>query len=192
MIPISAAISTRMRASSPRSSKRPAARSVHIPAIEQLIGGDTATTIRLYDPYISGDFDPHAGVFAEIVKEAGGGLVPDRLPITFSADKAGGVATPNLNLSNLTRAHGPLAGNPANAAQDHFDANDFFGGFNGELVPKLFGAIKLTDLLPALGAGASAAKNAPKTQFRTINNPGGSKTVVVAFEWSPDVKPVDV
>jgi hypothetical protein len=166
--------------------------SVHIPAIEQLLGADTATTIRLYQPYINSDLDPHAGVFAEIVKDTGAGLAPDQLPVTFSADKAGGVATPNLNLSNLTRAHGPLAGDPAKAAQDQFDANDFFGGFNGELVPKLFGAIKLTDLLPALGAGASAAKNAPKTQFRTINNPDGSKTVVVTFEWSPDVKPVDV
>jgi len=167
---------------------------VHIPAIEQLIGGDTATTIRLYDPYISGDFDPHAGVFAEIVKEAGGALVPDQLPVTFSADKAGGIATPNLNLSNLTRAHGPLAGNPANAAQDLFDATDFFGGFSGDLVPKLFGAIKLTDLLPipSPGSNPSAGKNAPKTQFSTVDNPDGSKTLVVTFDWAPDVKPVDV
>jgi hypothetical protein len=131
-------------------------------------------------------------VFAEIVKDSAGGLVPDQLPVTLSADKAGGVATPNLNLSNLTRAHGPLAGNPANAAQDLFDANDFFGGFSGDLVPKLFGAIKLTDLLPALGAGGSASKNAPKTQFNTISNPDGSKTLVVSFDWVPDVKPVDV
>ena len=166
--------------------------SVHIPAIEQLLGAPTATTIRLYKPYIDGDFDAHAGVFAEIVKDTGTNLIADQLPVTFSADKAGGVATPNLSLSNLTRAHGPLAGDPAKAALDQFDANDFFGGFSGDLVPKLFGAIKLTDLLPALADNASAAKNAPKTQFSTVNNPDGSKTLVVTFDWAPDVKPVDV
>ena len=164
---------------------------VHIPAVEQLLGGDAATTIRLYEPYISGGLDPHAGVFAQIVKEGAGGLVEDRLPVTFSTEKAGGAATPNLNLSNLTRAHGPLAGDPAKAAQDKFDAADFFGGFSGDLVPKLFGAIKLTDLLPGAGANASAAKNAPKTQFRTDDNPDGSKTLVVTFDWAPDVKAAD-
>jgi hypothetical protein len=166
--------------------------SVHIPAIEQLLGAPTATTIRLYQPYIAGDFDPHAGVFAEIVKDTGASLVADQLPVTFSADKAGGVATPNLALSNLSRAHGPLAGDPAKAALDQFDANDFFGSFSGDLVPKLFGAIKLTDLLPALADNASAAKNAPKTQFSTVDNPDGSKTLVVTFDWAPDVKAVDV
>jgi hypothetical protein len=171
--------------------------SVHIPAIEQLLGAPTATTIRLYAPYLNGNpqsdgLDPHAGVFAEIVKDTGAGLVPDQLPVTFSADKAGGVATPNLALSNLTRAHGPLAGDPAKAALDQFDANDFFGGITGDLAPKLFGAISLTDLLPALADNASAAKNAPKTQFSTVTNPDGSRTVVVTFDWAPDVKPVNV
>jgi hypothetical protein len=165
---------------------------VHIPAIEQLLGAATATTIRLYPQYVTSGFDPHAGVFAEIVKDTGAALAADQLPVTFSADKAGGVATPNLSLSNLTRAHGPLAGDPAKAAQDQFDANDFFGGFSGDLVPKLFGAIKLTDLLPSASDNASAAKNAPKTQFRTVDNADGSKTLVVTFDWTPDVKPVDV
>ena len=159
---------------------------VHIPAIEQLLGTDTNTTIRLYEPYIQNDLDPHAGVFAEIVKDTGVALVADNMPVTFTADKAGGIATPNLNLSNLTRAHGPLAGSAANAAQDQFDANDFFGGLSGDLIPKLFGAIKLTDLLP-IGGGASAATNAPKTQF-TVED--GGKTIVVRFSWKPGVRKV--
>jgi len=161
---------------------------VHIPAIEQLLGTETNTTIRLYDPYIQNGFDPHAGVFAEIVKDTGAALVADQMPVTFTADKAGGMATPNLNLSNLSRAHGPLAGSAANAAQDAFDANDFFGGLSGDLIPKLFGAIKLTDLLP-IGGGASAATNAPKTQFSVED---GGKTIVVKFHWQPEVRKVAV
>lgn len=157
---------------------------VHIPAIEQLLGTDTNTTIRLYDPYIQGGFDPHAGVFAEIVKDTGSTLDPDQMPVTFTADKAGGMATPNLNLSNLSRAHGPLAGHAADAAQDTFDATNFFGGLSGDLIPKLFGAIPLTELLTS-GGGASAAENAPKTQFSVED---GGKTLVVKFDWKPKVR----
>jgi len=159
---------------------------VHLPAIEQLLGTATNTTIRLYDPYIQNDLDPNAGVFAEIVKEVGGALSPDQMPVTFTADKAGGIATPNLNLSNLSRAHGPLSGSAANAAQDQFNANDFFGGLSGDLEPKLFGAIKLTDLLP-IAPGASTATNAPKTQFALED---GGKTIVVKFNWEPEVRQI--
>src|SRR5258708_29462839 len=121
-----------------------------------------------------------------MVKDTGTGLVPDQMPVTFTADKAGGMATPNLGLTNLSRAHGPLAGKPAQAAQDAFDANDFFGGLSGDLIPKLFGAIKLTDLLP-IGGGASAAKNPPKTQF-SVEDRG--QTIPLKFDSKPDVREV--
>ena len=85
---------------------------MHIPAIEQLLGTDTNTTIALYDSYLLNGLDAHAGVFAEIVKDTAAGLVADPMPVTFTADKAGGIATPNLNLTNLSRAHGPLAARP--------------------------------------------------------------------------------
>ncbi len=161
---------------------------VRIPAVEQLLGKPALTTIGLYQPYLAGDLDSNAGVFASIVKDVAGTLQDDRLPVTFSADKAGGIATPNLNLSCLTRAHGPLAGQPANAAQDLFDANDFFGGFTPDLVPRLFGALKLTDILPlsADGARPSADRNAPKVQFKTIDSPGG-KTLITTFDWTPEI-----
>jgi hypothetical protein len=155
---------------------------VHIPAIEQLLGTDTDTTIRLYDPYIQGGFDAHAGVFAEVVKETGTGLGPDGMPVTIPANKAGGMATPNLNMTTLTRAHGPLAGKADKAAQDVFDAGDFFGGLPTESLPQLFGSIPLANLLTS-GAGASAATNAPKTQISVEGN-----TVVVKFDWKPEVK----
>src|SRR5258708_37178056 len=112
-----------------------------------------------------------------MVKDTGTGLVPDQMPVTFTADKAGGMATPNLGLTNLSRAHGPLAGKPAQAAQDAFDANDFFGGLSGHLIPKLFGAIELTDLLP-IGVRPSAPQEAPKT--RVLAEDGG-KTRRVQF-----------
>jgi hypothetical protein len=160
---------------------------VHLPAVEQLLGKDAETTIALYPPYTDGGLDPNAGVFAHIVKDAGGALVPDQLPLTLPAEKAGGIATPNLNISNLTRAHGPLAGDAAKAVLDQFDPADFFGGFSGDLLPKLFGAISLQDLVPA---GGSASANAPKTQFRT-EEAGGSKTLVASFHWAPGVKEAD-
>jgi hypothetical protein len=162
---------------------------VHIPAIEQLLGTDTATTIALYQPYIDGGFDPNAGVFAEIVKDTGKTLEADALPITFSADKAGGIATPNLNLSHLTRAHGPLAGKPEQAAQDTLEPTDFFGGLGPDDLPKLFGALPLSDLLAGATGPLSASNDAPKTQFSTAD---GGKTLVVTFHWKPSVGPCSV
>ena len=110
---------------------------VHIPAIEQLLGTDTNTTIRLYEPYVTGR---SRSACRRVRRDRQGyrrlRCVADRLPVAFTADKAGGIATPNLNLSNLSRAHGPLAGIAAKAAQDAFDANDFFGGLSRRSHPE--------------------------------------------------------
>src|SRR2546421_8473155 len=40
---------------------------------------------------------------------------------TLFRSKAGGVATPNLSVSALTREHGPVAGDVNDAATDKFD-----------------------------------------------------------------------
>jgi hypothetical protein len=167
---------------------------VRLHAVEQLLGTDAPTTIRLYHSYLTHDIDAHAGVFAEIVTEVAGAPVPTLaaapLPMTFTPKQGGGLATPNMNLASLTRRHGPTAGSPANAAQDAFDAKDFFGSLTGDLIPKLFGSLKLTDILPVLSPGAtpSAAKNAPKVNVTTADAATpGDKLVTVAFDWTPDL-----
>lgn len=167
---------------------------VNIPQVQQLLQTDAATTIRFFDGYLAkGIADPanKTGVFAEIVKQSldsyspanpFAGLVADTLDVGFSADKAGGFATPSLGVSSLTALQGPLAGKVADAVQDVFNPTDFFpkGG-----LAQLFGSFDLADLLPV----ASMGVNAPKMQTTTEDIPGGKK-LVVTIDWAPKLSDV--
>jgi len=145
---------------------------VRIPAVEQLLGIGTRSTITLNTRFLNDGFVGGAGVFADI---AGG------LDLNFSADQAGGIATPNLKLSCLSRGFGPLAGDVGTAALGNFDPAQFF--------PKgtamLFGVIDLFELIQ----GGSIAGNAPK--LVTLREDGG-KTIVTTVEWQPPIRsPID-
>jgi type VI protein secretion system component Hcp len=164
---------------------------VRIPQVQELLGTDAATTIRLFGDYVDGDFDGATGVFAEIAKPklpmttptALGGMEPDTLGVDFSSDKAGGFATPNLGVSTLTRSLGPLAGKAADAVTDTFDPASFFGGG----LAKLFGSFDLADLLPTETLG----KNAPKLRTTSSDIPNG-KLVVTTLDWAPKVENKDL
>ena len=96
---------------------------VNVPQVQELLGTDAPTTIRLYPGLCrSGASTPATGVFAEVVKETParrrsvrGGVARRRWASTFSSDQAGGFATPNLGVSTLSRELGPLAGKVADA-----------------------------------------------------------------------------
>ena len=164
---------------------------VRIPQVQELLGTDAATTIRLFQGYVDHDIDTATGVFAEIAKPklpmpaptALDGMEADTLGVDFSSDKAGGFATPNLGVSTLTRSLGPLAGKAADALTDTFDPASFFG----DGLAKLFGSFDLADLLPSSTLG----KNAPKLRTISSDIPGG-KLVVTTLDWEPDVENKDL
>jgi type VI protein secretion system component Hcp len=164
---------------------------VMIPQVQEILGTDAATTIRLFEEYVAGDFDGATGVFAEIVKPDFGklaadpltGMIENTLGVDFSSDKAGGFATPNLGVSTLTRSLGPLAGKAADAVTDTFDPASFFGGG----LAHLFGSFDLADILPVSTLG----KNAPKLRTSMKDIPGG-KLIVTTIEWEPEVKNKDL
>lgn len=159
---------------------------VKIPAIEQLLGKDAPTTIKLFDNYLNNGFDANAGVFAELVDA---NKAPKKVELSFSADKAGGISTPNMQLTSLSRAYGPLAGNPMDSVIDKFDPTQFFGGFlSDDLLPKLFGSISLAKLLPL---NSSLGKNAPKLQITTEAAPNNNRKIVATMDWLPDIQAVD-
>jgi hypothetical protein len=165
---------------------------VNIPAVEQMVGTQAATTIKLYDGYLKDGLVNAGGVFAQIVQETTENgfpkLIPDKLPVPFSADKAGGIATPNLDVTSLSRQYGPLAGDLLDAAKDEFDPAKFFPPG----AAKLFGAFDLADLLKPLGLGKdSVDKNAPKLRVTTEDIPQGKK-VIATLDWTPKVNDVDL
>jgi hypothetical protein len=161
---------------------------VKLPAVQDLLGTDTPTTIAFFKDYVAGGLDAATGVFAQVVKEdlskftpdnPLAAMVPNTLGVNFSADKAGGFATPNLGVSTLTRSLGPLAGRVEDAVTGSFDPKQFFP----KGMAQLFGCFDLFDLLPL----ASLNQNAPKLQTRAQDVPGG-KLIITTIDWEPTVQ----
>lgn len=152
---------------------------VRIPAVEQLLGKDTSTSIKLQNQYVQNGFEDAAnatGVFAEIVKEdAAGKLIPAVVGLGFNAEQAGGFATPNMDITNLSRQLGALGGNPANALQDSFDPTQYF-----ESAAKIFGSFALADLIEP---GGTKEKNAPKMEIQRDGT-----AVTATLDWNPTIK----
>jgi hypothetical protein len=160
---------------------------VKLPAVEALIGVPAETKIAFYPAYLGQDPNNATGLFAQIVKETASHVQTlDKLLSEFSADQAGGFATPNLSISGLTSQYGPLAGDLAKAAQDVFDPSDFFNDVKD--AAKLFGTLSLTDLLAPLTMGTGA----PKIQFdhKKLADPPPSlkEQLTVTLDWTPEVK----
>ena len=112
-------------------------------------------------------------------------MLPDKVQATFNADQAGGISTPNLSISGLTRQLGPLAGDDlTKLATNAFNPADFFKGF--EDAAKLFGTIKLIELL----LGGTMDGGAPKVQLTTEDVPGQptKKKLVATLHWTPKVQ----
>jgi hypothetical protein len=159
---------------------------VEVPQVQQLLGKDITTTIRLYPDYVSSGFDGGAGVFAEVVEETPAAEPFDAvsratMDVAFSSDQAGGFATPNLGVSSLSLKRGPLAGHVADAVIDKFDPSSFFPAGTA----MLFGTFDLFKLL----VGATLGTGAPKleTRFDPV-----AKKMVATLDWTPEVQNVDL
>ncbi|PSN17345.1 hypothetical protein C7271_18215, partial [filamentous cyanobacterium CCP5] len=158
---------------------------VRIPAVEQLVGANTLSSIQLLSDYVTGGGFENAanatGAFAQIVKETAAGVLETAVAgVNFSAEQAGGFATPNLDITTLTRKLGPLGGKVADALADSFDPAAVFG----KGLAKIFGAFDLADLI---SAGGSAEKNAPKMQMRREGT-----RAIAELDWKPKVETIDL
>ena len=166
---------------------------VNIPQVNELLGKVETVDIRYFKDYLDNDFDGANGVFAEIAKldlnsydadNPFAGIVADTLGAEFDAKQAGGIATPNMALSTLTRELGPVAGKAADALIDAFDPADFFG----DGLAFLFGTFDLAKLIPS---GGTLGKNGPKMTTKTVDIPGGKK-IITCIDWQPQLKNVDL
>ncbi len=124
-----------------------------IPALQHLAGSQDRPDLKFPDVYLKspGGFSANGGnanpgeVFLELV-QAGAAT----LDLSRKGDRAGGFLAPNLALTGLSRKLGPVGGPLPSLAAGTFDPTAVFGDL-GDLLPKLFGCIKITDILDALG-----------------------------------------
>ena len=161
---------------------------VKLPAVEQLLGTDAPAQIAYEQKYLDSGFDAgnRTGVFAQLVKEsATHQLTADKLQARFAADQAGGISTPDLSISALTRELGPLAGdNLAALRANQFDPAEFFKDVKD--AAKLFGSIPLVDLI----VGGTMEVGAPKVQLAAepvVGNPN-QRRLIAALDWQPEVR----
>ena len=157
---------------------------VTIPSLSELIGQQVAVLIELYGPYLQTALDPNAGVFAQIIGTPTG--VPLPPPVAFSADQAGGFATPNLALTALSARKGLVSGDPTDAAEGTIDPGAYFSDIHA----KLFGTIDLGDLIPIdkITQRANAAQNAPEIRTTALPNRRDPTQYVTVINWQPQLQ----
>jgi hypothetical protein len=152
---------------------------VRVPAVTQLMGQDLPVRVAISDTYVNDAWDTvkNAGqVFLKLVDEAGADAIQGLL---FPTDKSGGVMSPDLNISGLSRGLGPVAGSLANLASGAFDAKNFFDG----MFPKLFGCIDLVEIL----LGAADLGQVPGLTVDTQKTDGIPSRVIIDYVWQPKV-----
>lgn len=155
---------------------------------------DAPVEIRLYQKYLDQGLDVVEGevtqnaaaVYAELVEQ---------VPLPFPPDAAGGVLSPNLLVSGLSRELGLAAGS-LEALAEQFDPKEVFAGLAGALEAKLLGAIPLTDIIDLVpltppDPTASGEVNAGALQIvsRTLH-PGGDtsqlpEAIETKLDWDP-------
>ena len=144
-----------------------AASEASIPAIKHLLGKGDVNWVASAQPYLYYGFDASKNkgeVFLNLVADTYQGLgdPSKQVGLVFGAGNSGQVVTPgtispNLSVAGLSRSIGPVGATLTNGVSDFtnlangtFDPSDFMGdpsGLLGDSLPKLFGAVSLTDLL---------------------------------------------
>jgi hypothetical protein len=110
---------------------------VNVPAIQQIAGGSGAMSVEFFPDYLNNDFKA-GGVF---VQQKGAPL-----PVGFSGQQSGGIATPNMQVSGLSRRFGAVSGPVGDIGGSTFNPASFFGDLNATL----FGVIPLSKIIQGI------------------------------------------
>jgi hypothetical protein len=159
---------------------------VVVPSLEELLGTSSPVSIQYYEPYLTSGMDSNAGVFAELATGATALAPPPA--VAFSANKAGGFATPSFAITALSARKGMVAGSPDDAAQGYIDPSAYFGGLS--ITAQLFGTIPLGQLIPidAITKKATSKQNAPEIRSLTLPNKSAPTQIVTRVKWEPQLQ----
>ena len=119
---------------------------IDVPSLQRIARTTAPATMVYQDLFLRDGFE---GGNAGQVFLAADPAVP-KLGVGFSSqgDRSGGIVTPDLSLSGLSRITGPVSGDVNTAANGSFTPSAWFGALAGA---KLFGVLKLTDILDHVG-----------------------------------------
>ncbi len=159
---------------------------VVVPSLEELLGTSSPVSIQYYQAYLTSGMDSNAGVFAELA--TGPTALPEPPAVAFSANKAGGFATPSFSITALSARKGMVAGSPDDAAQGYIDPSAYFGGL--DISAQLFGTIPLGQLIPidAITKKATSKQNAPEIRSLSLPNKSAPTQIVTRVKWEPQLQ----
>ncbi len=145
---------------------------VRIPALAATTGKAGDTTISLHPTWVKGAWNNNQGqVWASVAATS----------LAFSGDQSGGLATPNLTITGLSRTFGPIDGKPEDllSAAPQFKPAEFF-----DTAALLFGAIPLGEIIEAIFGDDQV----PKLITETEKDASGVPTAVTTIlRWKPQV-----
>lgn len=150
-------------------------------AAEQASGTDLGVPRFTLGPYVEEGFG--AGNDGKVFAVT----VDDGVGVGFDADRAGGLVTPNVDVSTLSRTLGAVGGSPAEIQAGRFDPKDVFAAG----VARLLGGIDLADIIE-LADIASEPDKAMRITTRPEFGDGDAQpptAMVTELEWDPDLQP---
>ena len=138
---------------------------VRIDAVEQIAATEAFREIALHDTYYKHGIKSSQNkgeVFAKLVSQV-------ELSFNTSADKGGGIATPNVNIAGLSRSLGTVGGNVEEVTSGKFDPTSFF---DEALDANLIGGISLRDIIDAVNDFAGDLIKIPRmVNSNSFENP---------------------
>jgi len=151
--------------------------SAHVQAVVQFTGKAEPVNVKMAPAFVSGCYEGgNAGeVFLELIDATG---------LDIPADTSGGMVTPNMMITALSRRFGPTGGSPADIAGGQFKPAEFFEG----VAAKILGAIDLAKII----SGVFGDGKLPGITVRPIY-PGNDNTrlpeaVEAIIKWEPAVQ----
>jgi hypothetical protein len=160
---------------------------VEMRAVQQLSGVQAAPLVRFYPGYVKAGFegDNQGGVFLEMIgnpwKQS-----PAPVSLGFSADRAGGLATPNIDISGISRHMGPVGGVLKTVASGQFNPADFFKDLTGNLeAARILGGISLADILQLVTGLPDPASLSKVPRLLSTPIPNGMQ---VSYKWETPVQ----
>lgn len=153
---------------------------IHIQSIEKLIGNSEKPAVRFHNAFLTAGFEGAGNKGEVLFKLSNKNMVLD---FKGKADKAGGLATPSINIDGLSRKFGPV-GDSANLATGNFNPAMFFDTKQAQLL----GGITLDKVIKELVPEEFDAEKVPRLTNTILSKDGAPVEARTELFWNPEVK----
>jgi hypothetical protein len=153
---------------------------IRIQSIEKLIGNNEKPAVRFHNAFLTAGFEGAGNQGEVLFKLSNKNILLD---FKGKADKAGGLATPSINIDGLSRKFGPV-GDSANLATGHFTPATFFDTKQAQLL----GGITLDKVIKALNPSEFDAGKIPRLTNTILSKDGAPVEARTELFWNPEVK----